>query len=122
MSAAAAVVVLRKAVGTCCGRTPTCWEQGSFALGVTVAKVKFPNGQIDSTQWGLVLDTATDFNFVPAGRLDAPARASGGTGIGFDRFQIVETLYRPRSGGAVPADGLDAPRDIHTIGVRAEQA
>jgi hypothetical protein len=96
------------------------WEAGSYAFGLTVSKVKFPNGQIDSTQWGLVLDMATDFNFVPARRLETSALAGGRTGIGFDRFQIVGGVYRTRSGGLL-LNGTATPRNIETIGVRAEQ-
>ena len=96
------------------------WETGRYALGLSVAKVKFPNGQIDSTQWGLVLDLATDFNFVPARRLETSALAGGRTGMGFDRFQIVGGVYRTRSGGLLLA-GTPMPRNIGTIGVRAEQ-
>ena len=59
---------------------------------------KFPNGQIDSTQVGLVLDVATDFIFFPAARLDAPAVSDGRTGVGFDRIQIVGGMYRTKSG------------------------
>jgi hypothetical protein len=97
------------------------WELGSYALALSVAKVKFPNGQIDSTQWGLALDMATDFNFVAARRLDTPALAGSRTGMGFDRLQIVGGIYRTRS-GALLNDGTALPRDIQTLGVRAEQA
>ena len=97
------------------------WETGHYALGMSVAKVKFPNGQIDSTQVGLVLDVATDFNFFPAAQLDVPAASGGRTGIGFDRIQIVGTMYRTRSGGHLN-DGTPQPSNIRTVGIRAEQA
>lgn len=96
------------------------WEIGSYAVGVSLAKVKFPSGQIDSTQWGLVLNAATDFTFVPAKRLDASAAASRRTGIGFDRVQIIVSNYRTRSRTTL-IDGAAQPRDIPTLGVRTEQ-
>jgi hypothetical protein len=97
------------------------WEQASYAVGLTVAKVKFPSGSIDSTQWGLVLETTTDFAFVPALHLDTPVLASGRTGLGFDRFQLVGAVYRDRSGVTL-LDGSAEPRQIATVGARAEQA
>jgi hypothetical protein len=97
------------------------WETGRYALGMSVAKVKFPNGQIDSTQVGLVLDVATDFNFFPAAHLDTPALSEGRTGVGFDRIQIVGGMYRTRSGERL-SDGTPVPRNIRTVGIRGEQA
>jgi hypothetical protein len=97
------------------------WEFADFALGVSLAKVKFPSGQIDSTQWGVVLSKETNFNFVPARGLEAPVSASGRTGVGFDRVQAVASSYRTRSGSML-LDGAAAPRNIFLIGARAEQA
>jgi len=74
------------------------WELGDFTWGISLAKVKFPSGQIDSTQWGVVLSKQMSFNFVPAGGLEVPVSASGRTGVGFDRLQAVAGLYRTRSG------------------------
>ena len=82
--------------------------------------MKFPNGQIDSTQIGLVFDAGTDFNFVPARRLGAPVQSGGRTGIGFDRMAIVLGTYRTSS-SLVLNDGSAAPRYIRTLGVRAER-
>lgn len=96
------------------------WDLGGYTLGVSVAKVKFPNGQIDSTQWGLVLDLPSGFNFAPAARLGTPVFAGGRTGIGFDRIQIVGGVYRTRAASTL-IDGSPEPRNIRTIGVRAEQ-
>jgi hypothetical protein len=97
------------------------WETGRYAIGLSVAKVRFPNGQIDSTQAGLVLDVATDFNFFPAGQLDTPALTGGRTGVSFDRIQVVGGVYRTRSGSTLNG-GAPEPRNIRTVGIRAEQA
>ncbi len=97
------------------------WEAKQYAFGLSVAKVKFPNGQIDSTQVGLVLDVATDFNFFPARQLDSPAVTGARTGVSFDRLQIVGNVYRTRSGGTLN-DGSAEPRNIRTVGVRGEQS
>ncbi|MEO7115502.1 MAG: hypothetical protein ABIZ18_06560, partial [Caldimonas sp.] len=96
------------------------WVNDGYAFGLSVSKVKFPNGQIDSTQIGLVFDAGTDFNFVPARRLGAPVQSGGRTGIGFDRMAIVLGTYRT-SGSVVLNDGSPSPRYIRTLGVRAER-
>ncbi|HEX7439498.1 MAG TPA: hypothetical protein VF319_05310 [Caldimonas sp.] len=97
------------------------WDFGSYALGVSVSRVRFPNGQIDSTQAGLVFNAINEFRFVPAASLDTPVRSSGRAGFGFDRVQLVTGLYRTRA-GTLLSDGRVAPHDIGTVGVRAEQA
>ena len=96
------------------------WVNDGYAFGLSLSKVKFPNGQIDSTQIGLVFDAGTDFNFVSARSLGAPVQSGARTGIGFDRMAIVLGTYvTPRS--LVLNDGAAAPRTIRTIGVRAER-
>jgi hypothetical protein len=96
-------------------------EFGATAFGLSLSHVKFPNGQISSTQWGLVFNLSDEFRSTRADRLDAPARASGRSGIGFDRIQIVAGAYRTRSGSTL-LDGRAEPPTIGLIGVRAEQA
>ncbi len=97
------------------------WDFGGAAAGVSLSRVKFPNGQIDSTQLGLVVDFSSDFRFVPATRLDTSARANGRGGIGFDRVQLVASQYRTR-GPVRLTDGTPQPRVIGMLGARAEQA
>ena len=97
------------------------WDFGSYAAGLSVSRVHFPNGDIDSTQLGLVLNVVSDFRFVPARRLDTPTRGSGRSGFGFDRIQAVAGFYRPR-GGTLLSDGRAAPGTIGYVGARAEQA
>jgi hypothetical protein len=96
-------------------------EFGATAFGVSLSHVKFPNGQISSTQWGLVFNLSDEFRSTRADRLDAPVRASGRSGIGFDRIQIVASAYRTRSGSTL-LDGRAEPPTIGLIGVRGEQA
>src|SRR5207245_683246 len=96
------------------------WAAGRYEIGASLARVKFPNGAIDSTQWGMVISTATQFAFVRAEprHEDAPSRDA--SGLGFDRIELVAGVYRGRS-GATRIDGQAQPRSIGTLGVRAEQ-
>lgn len=96
-------------------------DLGPVALGVSLSRIKFPNGQIASTQWGLVLNVSDQFRATQAERLDTPVRAGGRTGVGFDRIQIVAGAYRTRA-GATLLDGSVEPRTIGLVGVRGEQA
>ena len=97
------------------------WDFGPYALGLSLSRVCFPNGQIDSTQVGVVFNAINDFRYVPVQKLGMPVRGSGRAGLGFDRVQIVTGLYRTQS-GQLRADGTALPRNIGTVGVRAEQA
>ena len=96
------------------------WDFGHYALGLSVSRVKFPNGSIDSTQVGIVLNAINDFRYVPAERLGTAVRGGSRAGFGFDRVQLVSALYRTRSGRL--ADGRPLPRSIGLLGVRAEQS
>jgi hypothetical protein len=95
-------------------------DLGPVAVGVSLSHIKFPNGAISSTQWGLVLNVNGQFKYTQATHLDTPVPAGGRSGIGFDRIQIVAGAYRTRSGTTL-LDGSAAPEKIGLIGVRAEQ-
>ena len=97
------------------------WDLGPVALGASLSHVRYAGGRIDSTQLGLVLNANSDFRFVPAVRLGEPARAGGRAGLGFDRVQLVGSIYRTPKGKTLQ-DGRPLPRSIGTAGVRAEQS
>jgi hypothetical protein len=97
------------------------WDLGPAAVGISVSRVRFPNGSIDSTQVGFVLDAINDFRYVPASELGTPVRAGGRSGLGFDRVQIVAGAYRLQHDIALQ-DGTQAPGSFGLFGVRAEQA
>ncbi|NUZ05961.1 hypothetical protein [Piscinibacter koreensis] len=96
------------------------WALGSHAVGLSVSQVSFPNGDIKSTQLGLVLNISDEFRFVRPDRLDQPIGSGGRAGIGFDRIQLVTGFYRTRRATAL--DGSALPRTIGMVGIRAEQA
>ena len=97
------------------------WDLGAVAVGVSVSRVRFSGGRIDSTQAGLVLNANSDFRFVPAERLGERALGGGRAGFGFDRVQFVGGAYRtPR--GKLLDNGDELPRNISFVGMRAEQS
>ena len=91
-----------------------------YEVGASLARVKFPNGRIDSTQWGLVVNTSTQFAFVPAESRNEDTLGRGATGLGFDRIDVIASAYRGRE-GATLLNGEIQPRSIATLGVRIEQ-
>ena len=95
------------------------YDFGPFRAGVSVSSVNFPNGDIDSSQVGVVFDMPMTFGYLPAGSrmpaLPAPPRS----GVGFDRFLAVGGVYRPRS-GALGTSGAPLPSNIGYVGARAE--
>ncbi len=97
------------------------WDFGAVALGVSISRIRYSNGVIDGTQLGLVLNASNDFRFVSAERIGEPLRSAGRAGIGFDRVQFVAGVYRTPAGKTL-LDGQPLPRNISTLGVRAEQS
>jgi hypothetical protein len=95
------------------------WDFGSFRAGLSASQVRFPNGQIDSKQLGLVLafDTGFDHFVPPAFPGDEPARRYG---VGFDRFNVVGGMYRPSS-GSTGVSGTPLHSRIGYAGARAER-
>jgi len=97
------------------------WNFGPYRLGLSASKVKFQNGQIDSSQIGLVWSAATDFRYVERDRIGTPLTISGRSGMGFDRAQAVFGVYKPRS-GSKRASGGDLTQKIGFVGMRLERA
>ncbi len=99
------------------------WDFGPLRAGVSWAKVWFPNGDIDSDQFGLVLDLPMSFGYLPAGQrgLSSGLSVDGGRrgGIGFDRILAVAGVYAPR-GSSLGTSGTPLPSHIGYVGARAE--
>ena len=53
------------------------WDFGPFLAGVSASRVRFANGDIDSSQVGLVMSARTDFRCVPRERIGQRCRRSG---------------------------------------------
>jgi hypothetical protein len=93
---------------------------GPYALGVSLANVRFPNGRIDSTQLGVAFEVASDFALFPPSALTAARSAPGRSGAGFDRLQTLASVYRLQGRGE-RLDGSALPMHIVLLGARAEQ-
>lgn len=96
------------------------WDFGGYRAGVSISNVRFPSGQIDSTQVGLVLGMNTDFTYLPAGRDAVQFNGSGRTGVGLDRILAVGGVYRPRT-GSTAISGAALNSQIGFVGARAER-
>ncbi len=94
------------------------WSTGPGAIGVSLSRVRFPNGRIDSTQLGIAWAADTSFRFAPATGGQAPRDLPE---LGFDRFVAVAGAYRP-SPHATFLDGRTLPASIAWVGFRAERA
>ncbi|HEX6363019.1 MAG TPA: hypothetical protein VFZ93_08685, partial [Albitalea sp.] len=97
------------------------WDFGPYRAGVSWSRVRFANGDIDSRQLGLVWSAHTDFRFVPRERIGQRSEMSGRTGLGFDRFQAVLGVYKPRR-GPQRVSGGELGRTIGFVGARLERA
>ncbi len=86
---------------------------------MSVSSVNFPNGDIDSSQVGVVFDMPMSFGYLPVGSA-LPARLGPTrSGMGFDRVLAVGGVYRPRS-GSLGTSGAPLPSNIGYVGARAE--
>jgi len=94
------------------------WDFGGWQAGLSYSRVRFPSGDIDSSQWGLVwsLDTGFDTLRPDAGMTNGRSRRSG---MGFDRVMGVSTAYLP-SDGARLRSGAKMSRRVGLVGARFE--
>ncbi|MDB5816507.1 MAG: hypothetical protein JWQ11_147 [Rhizobacter sp.] len=94
---------------------------GRYRAGVSWSKVKFPNGQIDSNQVGLVLSVDTDFSHASPGSSSASLSgvANMASGLGIDRVVGVAGAYRPRS-GTLRLSGTPMNDTVGYVGARLE--
>ncbi|MEO8122842.1 MAG: hypothetical protein ABI633_02225 [Burkholderiales bacterium] len=95
------------------------WDFGGYRLGVSVSNVRFPSGEINSTQFGLVLAMNTQFIHLPGGTEPMPYFGGLRTGVGFDRILGVVGAYRPKS-GAEGNSGKPLSSTIGPVGARAD--
>src|SRR5262249_43111762 len=65
-----------------------------FYTGPTYSKVWFPNGQINSNQFGWMLNVDSSFRYRPA-EYTGPATDGSATGLGFDHVDAMVTFAHP---------------------------
>ena len=97
------------------------WDFAGQRAGLSVSRVRFSEGRIDSTQVGLVWTALTDFRHVGAAGLGDRQTIKQRSGIGFDRMQAVVGAYQPRS-GSQRLDGRPLEGRIGFAGARFERA
>ncbi|HEY5994376.1 MAG TPA: hypothetical protein VIU46_07235 [Gallionellaceae bacterium] len=91
------------------------WDLGGYHAGISASNVRFPNGNINSNQLGLVFSADSDFSYYRPNRIGQKVEALGRSGVGFDRVLITLGAYRQKSGGAA------APGSFGFVGARMEQ-
>jgi hypothetical protein len=93
---------------------------GGLYTGPTWSVVRFVNGQIDSNQFGWMLNLDSSFRFRPADAIVAgePTRGDA-TGLGFDRIDATATEARPH-GSVHVSTGAPLEQTIGLVGMRAE--
>lgn len=89
-------------------------DLGPLQAGLSWSQVRFPSGQINSNQLGLVLSWDGRFRYAEPGRAGAPAGAGGRSGLGVDRLLATVGSYRLR-------DGSTPERRIGLVGGRLER-
>ncbi|MGN6525292.1 MAG: hypothetical protein ACTHL8_02795 [Burkholderiaceae bacterium] len=90
-----------------------------FYTGPTWSKVRFPNGSIDSNQFGWMLNFDSAFRFRHDTELHPGARTDGtATGLGFDAIDGTITRWKPV--GSRTTGGLPLKQSIELVGARGE--
>lgn len=89
-----------------------------FYTGPTLSKVWFANGQINSNQFGWMLNVDSSFRYRPAA-FRGEATDGSATGLGFDHVDAMVTVDRPRH--ATSTSGSALTQRIGLVGLRAER-
>ena len=107
------------------------WDFAGQRAGLSLSKVRFSEGRIDSTQVGLVWNLLTDFPHFRQGEpalAPRPPSGAGGwlgglqrSGVGIDRMHAVLGVYSP-GGGARRVGGAPLDGRIGLAGARFEQS
>jgi hypothetical protein len=90
-----------------------------FYTGPTWSKVRFTSGQIDSNQFGWMINFDSSFRYRTADHLNDGATDGSATGLGFDRIDAVVTREKPKHSTLV--GGAPMTQTIGLVGVRAER-
>lgn len=97
------------------------WDFQHYHIGLSASHVKFPDGQISSSQFGLTISSDTEFTYQGLGpHGESDLRGSGAQGLGFDRVLVVAGVYAPRS-GTLGNSGTPLKPHIGYAGARADR-
>ena len=86
--------------------------------GPTLSKIWFPNGQINSSQFGWMVNFDSSFRYRPAD-FTGVATDGSATGLGFDHVDAVVTFAKPRQSTSTAGEPLT--QRIGLVGLRAER-
>ena len=89
-----------------------------FYTGPTFSKVWFPNGQINSSQFGWMINFDSSFRYRPA-EYTGPATDGSATGLGFDHVDAMVTFAKPFHSRSTA--GTPMTQRIGLVGLRAER-
>jgi hypothetical protein len=90
--------------------------------GPTWSMIRFVNGQIDSRQFGWMVNLSTSFHVRPADLIVPQAPTDGSaTGLGFDRVDVTATQVHPRDTTHL-STGAPLAQTIGLVGMRAEHS
>ena len=89
-----------------------------FYTGPTFSKVWFTSGQINSNQFGWMLNFDSSFRYRPAAFAGAVTDGSA-TGLGFDHVDAMVTVVKPH--GSTTLSGEPLTQRIGLVGLRAER-
>jgi hypothetical protein len=89
-----------------------------FYTGPTYSKIWFPNGQINSNQFGWMLNFDSSFRYRPAA-FTGTATDGSATGLGFDHIDAMVTFEHPTH--AISTAGTPLTSRIGLVGLRAER-
>lgn len=90
------------------------WDFGGYHAGISASNVRFPNGSINSNQFGLVFSADSDFSYFNPNQIGQQVDVQGRSGVGFDRVLITAGVYQQRS-------DTTASSSIGYVGARLEQ-
>ena len=89
-----------------------------FYTGPTWSKVYFPSGQINSSQFGWMVNVDSSFRYRPAAFTGAATDGSA-TGLGFDHVDALVTFAKPHA--STNTAGAPLTSRIGLVGLRAER-
>lgn len=96
------------------------WKFNKFRAGISASQVRFPNGHIDSNQFGITFSFDDEFVYAASESIGQHVNINRRGGVGFDRITIAAGNYRPNS-GVTDLAGKTYDNNIGYMGFRMER-